>query len=282
MRLASSFSRNANVLTSEHPLTDDQIRSVAPSVFADHAHESRSSRYTFIPTSTVLDGLRREGFQPFAVAQSRARDASRHEFTKHLLRFRRADTIARGPDGILPEVIIVGSHDGTTSYQMLAGLLRLACMNGLVTVSGPAEEIRVHHKGDVAGRVIEGAYTIVNTFDQVFDNVERLRAIPLLETEQRAFARAALVAKYGEPETGAFPITEEQVLRSKRTDDEGRDLWSTYNRVQEHLLDGGLRARSATGRRLRTRPVTGISQNVALNKALWTLADEMAKLKAAA
>jgi hypothetical protein len=52
--------------------------------------------------------------------------------------------------------------------------------------------------------------------------------------------------------------------------------------VQENLIRGGQRAaRTPTGRRQKTRPVEGITQNVQLNRALWTLADEMAKLKAA-
>ena len=33
------------------------------------------------------------------------------------------------------------------------------------------------------------------------------------------------------------------------------------------------------GRRTRTREVGGVTQNVNLNRALWTLADEFAKLK---
>ena len=40
------------------PLGDDQLRRLAPSAFAAHKHESRSERYTYIPTSAVIDGLR--------------------------------------------------------------------------------------------------------------------------------------------------------------------------------------------------------------------------------
>lgn len=87
-------------------------------------------------------------------------------------------------------------------------------------------------------------------------------------------------AKYGPSETGAFPITESQVLRAQRSDDVGQDLWRVFNRTQENLVRGGVRGRAATGRRIRTRAVTGISENVGLNRALWTLAEEMAKLKA--
>jgi hypothetical protein len=61
-------------LRADHPLSDDQIRSVAPSIFADDKHASRSDRYAYIPTGAVLSELRKEGFQPFMVCQTRVRD----------------------------------------------------------------------------------------------------------------------------------------------------------------------------------------------------------------
>ncbi|MEN9476374.1 MAG: hypothetical protein RLZZ300_515, partial [Pseudomonadota bacterium] len=59
--LASRFASRSPSLRSDHPLSDEQIRAVAPSIFAQAAHESRSARYTYIPTIEVLAGLRREG-----------------------------------------------------------------------------------------------------------------------------------------------------------------------------------------------------------------------------
>ncbi|MNY69161.1 hypothetical protein D3C86_2070570 [compost metagenome] len=66
----------------------------------------------------------------------------------------------------------------------------------------------------------------------------------------------------------------------RRTDDDRRDLWAVFNRTQENLIKGGLRARVANGRRQSTRPVQGIDQNLRLNRALWLLADGMRQLKA--
>jgi hypothetical protein len=76
------------------------------------------------------------------------------------------------------------------------------------------------------------------------------------------------------------PITENQILRPKRREDVSGDLWTTFNRVQEHLVKGGLRGRSATGRPTTTREVKGIDQGIKLNRALWILAEEMRKIKA--
>jgi hypothetical protein len=97
--------------------------------------------------------------------------------------------------------------------------------------------------------------------------------------EQAAFANAALALKY-ETDIAPAPITETQLLRPNRQADTAGDLWTTFNRVQENMMRGGLRGRSAVGKRITTREVTGIDQNIKLNRALWVLAEEMRKLKA--
>ncbi len=85
MQLASRFASRSPVLRSERPLSDDQIRAVAPSIFADAPHESRSERYSYIPTATVLQELRGEGFEPFMVCQTRVRHDDRRDYTKHMI-----------------------------------------------------------------------------------------------------------------------------------------------------------------------------------------------------
>lgn len=49
MQLASRFASRSPSLRSVYPLTDDQIHRVAPPIFADAPHESRSQRYAYIP-----------------------------------------------------------------------------------------------------------------------------------------------------------------------------------------------------------------------------------------
>ncbi|MEL3167793.1 DUF932 domain-containing protein, partial [Escherichia coli] len=69
MRLASRFGRY-NSIRRERPLTDDELMQFVPSVFSGDKHESRSERYTYIPTINIINKLRDEGFQPFFACQS--------------------------------------------------------------------------------------------------------------------------------------------------------------------------------------------------------------------
>lgn len=293
------FSRGngAASLRSNEPITLDRMRQVAPSVFAEGKHDSRSDRYAYIPTSEILSKLMNEGFQPFSVAQGGSRDDEKRGFTKHMIRLRHestgsmlAQTIQRGVhqfvnDGpVFPEIVLLNSHDGTSAYRLMAGMFRLACLNGLIVASSTLEDIRIPHKGDVAGRVLEGCFEIMDRLPTVSESMKEMQALRLTDGERQAFATAALVAKYDSAEEA--PIKAADLLGVKRGADAEPTIWNTFNTVQEHLVRGGDRyvQRNDNGRivaRRQTREVKGIDQNTGINRALWALAEEMKKLKTA-
>lgn len=276
MRLATTFN-NSNVLRKSTPLTDDELFRVAPSIFAQEAHESRSERYVYIPTIEVLNGLRKEGFLPFMAAQSKSRIEGKSDFTKHMLRLRHANAIQKDE---AYEIILINSHDGTSSYQMLAGFFRFVCQNGMICGDN-IQDIRVPHRGNITDNVIDAAYEIVEDFDLVDESIENMKSTQLLLPEQASFAKAALSLKYDEPTKA--PIDPEQLLTARRWEDKFNDnnntVWGSLNRIQENLIKGGLRGHSDNGRRTTTRAVKSIDNDIKLNKALWILADEITKLK---
>lgn len=270
MKLISRFGR-VNQIRRDRPLTREELMSHVPSVFSEEKHESRSERYTYIPTITLLDSLQREGFEPFFACQTRVRDLSRREHTKHMLRLRREGQISGKQ---VPEIILLNSHDGSSSYQMLPGIFRAVCQNGLICGESFGE-VRVPHKGDVVEKVIEGAYEVLGIFDRVDARREEMQALILPLPAQQAMAKAALTYRFGEE---FQPVTETQLLAPRRWEDQKNDLWTTYQRIQENLIKGGLAGRTATGRYARTRSVGGIDGDVKLNRALWVMAENMLQL----
>lgn len=278
-QLATRFGQNTFVIRSETPLVDEQMRRAAPSIFAEGKHGSRSERYTYIPTIEVLRGLRREGFEPFMVAQSKSRIEGKTEFTKHMIRMRHAGQMNARPEA--NEIILINSHDGASSYQMQAGMFRFVCCNGLV-VGNVSNDIRIPHKGNIQDEVIEGAFRVLEDFDAVDACTDGMKSLTLQPAEERAFATAALALRYGERGEGRppAPVSAEQLIKARRPEDLGHSLWSTFQRVQENALRGGQPGRSARGRHVHTRPVASIDRGVSLNRALWVLAEEMRKLKA--
>lgn len=278
MRLSSNF-RNPCMIRSDVALTNDEIAHNVPSIFAEEAHDSRSERYLYIPTVKVLDALRAEGFEPFMACQTRVRNEAKREHTKHMLRLRHKSQILTQEAN---EIILLNSHDGSSSYQMMAGKFRFVCANGLV-LGDMALDQKVRHSGreEVIDDVIEGAYEVLRQFEQIDHHLSDMKGQQLRPYEQEALATAALAYRYN-PVDGPAPVTASQLLMPRRREDRDSDLWTTFSRIQENTIKGGLSGRNKQGRRTTTRGVNGIDQDVKLNRALWVLAQAMQSAQQAA
>lgn len=267
-------------------LSEDDLRHFAPSIFATKAHESRSDRFVAIPTITMVRSLQAEGWEPVRANQSRTRDYTRRNFTKHMVRFRRADsqeaTNLKVGDNLL-ELILVNGNDGSAAYKMDAGVFRIACLNGMVVKSADYGNISIRHTGAAKDHVVEASYEILDNADRAMDATIKWSQIHLNEPKRKHLAVEALIARYGSDDYARplTTITADQVLTPRRYADDRRDLWTTFNVIQENLTQGGIHYRSfdalGQSRRMVSRQVRGIDQDVSLNKSLWGIAASLAE-----
>lgn len=79
------------------PMSNDQLRNIAPSIFSDTPIDGVSDRYAFVPTVSVLDTFREAGFYPIMASESKVRDNDNQGYQKHIIQFRNIDNILR-PD----------------------------------------------------------------------------------------------------------------------------------------------------------------------------------------
>jgi hypothetical protein len=281
------FGRGAVILTARGPegLTDTEIASACPAVFAPERHSSRSERYTYIPTLELVAGLRRGGLVPFEVRQGGSKSEEKRGYTKHMLRLRMqgATALAAGLGGLIPEVVLLNSHDGTSSYVMEGGLMRVLCTNGLMTGERLVEGVKVPHRGDVIGDVIEGAYRVLEQLPVAIEAASTMSQVKLNNTERLAFATAAASLRW-EPE--AAQPEPAALLAPRRAGDAGSDLWATFNAVQENLIRGNLgyvsRDQQNRLQHRTTRQVRSIDGDRGINRALWILAEAMQDSRLAA
>ncbi len=276
-----NFALGTPIRSKAVPLTLEQIQRAAPSAFATEAYEGMSARYTYIPTSDVIRGMMDSGFQPFQASQSRTRIEGKREHTKHMIRFR-AQNAAMVVGDSFPEVVLVNSHDGSSAYKLMAGIFRLVCSNGLIVADSMIGSVNVRHTGNVIAEVATGSIELVDHMPVAIDAIERWKQIQLTANDQSALAEAAHIVRFADSEGHVdTPIRPDQLLRVRRWDDKANDLWSTFNRIQENTTKGGLHAyKPGATRRTGTRAVNGIDQDVRLNRALWTLAEKMAEIRA--
>jgi hypothetical protein len=187
------------------------------------------------------------------------------------------------------EVVLVNSHDGTSRYELSLGAFRLACLNGMMVAEGLADIVKIRHTGNIINDVVLATQGIIERAPMVADAISLWKTIDLKPTEARILAEEAHSLRFDEQDTTA--PNAERLLQPRRYADHGTDLWTTFNRIQENAVAGGLKrkeipsrtdegtGRFIAGRQLRTRAVTGIAENNKLNRALWSLAAKMAEIK---
>lgn len=258
-------------------MTDERLRGVAPSVFADRAYQEMSDRYRFIPTIKVIDGLRKAGIVPVSAFQSRSRIPGKGEYTKHSIRFMIADDLGMKHLNVgdhRPEIQLVNSHDGTASYRLYLGLYRCICSNQMVVYDRSLMDMRVIHRGNghLVRSVVAQSRKLAQKAEGVLEVVERWRGIDLDEERQAKFAQEAL-GLYG----STIEVDPKRLLQRRRYADGNPDLWTVYNKVQENMIKGGLYGRNSKGKGVHTRAVASVDRNLEINLGLWRLADKFSR-----
>jgi hypothetical protein len=144
----------------------------------------------------------------------------------------------------------------------------------MVVQSSDHGSISVRHSGggDFQNRVIDATFQLMEDAPRTLEKIETWKQIELAPLQREAFATAALELK------PTKAVTPSQLLVPRRSEDRAADLWTTTSVVQEHLLRGGDRGRTTTGRRTTTRPVKSVGEDLRLNRALWTLTERLAEL----
>jgi hypothetical protein len=189
---------------------------------------------------------------------------------------------------MIPEIIVKNAHDGSSCFNIMAGLFRFVCGNGIIIADSTFATHRIKHIGFQDENVIDAVSDIVKTTPLIANKVSEFKEIIISKPEQLAFAEAALLAKYGKPEQGTISekFNLESLILPVRRDDRitynataENSLWNSFNILQEKLVEKGGRFARNNYRTKRARAITSVSENVRVNQALWSLTEKMAELK---
>lgn len=259
---------------SNTPMTDAEILKYAPAVFGREKFAKRTENYNLFNTYDIIKGMRAEGFEVAAAMQGGSRvDGSAPSNTRaHVVRFRAKDYFGDGDLNVgdcIPEIVLLNSHDGSTQFDISAGVMRKVCTNGLmVEVSGSGMQEKVRHMGHSFEEVIAAANSIGAKTAELKDNILEMQSINLTPYQVRDFLHDSLELKFGEGWRRMNLENPNALLEARREEDFGNTLWNVFNRVQENMLKGGVRV----NRRM-LRPITNIAEGARLNRGLWNIAD---------
>ena len=258
-------------------LETKDIETYCPSFYATHPTPEVSDKYTFLNTYDISLQLWDNGWMPTYAREQRSNKEENKGFTRHVVRWAHRDFAVNGER---IEIVGVNSHNLSASFSLMAGVYRLVCSNGMIAQTGDLGSFKIKHIGDIGEQVQIAVDGISKTASKIAGSIGAFKTIDLSLNEQGVFASAAHGYMY--PEAEKAPIQPTALLKCRRAADNTNDLWATFNRIQENAVKGGLRGRSATGRKTRTRAIKDIGRDVKLNKALWAMADKMAAIKKAA
>jgi hypothetical protein len=254
-------------------LTLSDVRELAPAAFSTIAHPRTSTRYSLFRTGDIVESLLDQGWEITRAGQSRiATKTGRQltDFSRHI--------VALSQPGLTYkderiETLLINSNDGRTAFHAELGVYRFVCANGMIDATANLADANIRHFGYTQEQVSGFAQKVVERAPEVLNVIDAWKAKNLNADEQEALAAFALSARYGED---VPPIEAHELLLVRRDQDYGRDLWHTFNRVQENVLRGGQSYQRPGSRRNQTsRPIRSIATNVRLNKALWNAASAL-------
>ena len=252
-------------------LSKEEIKSKAPSIFTSTAAQGVSEKYTHIPTSNVIEDMDLLGWKVVDAKEVKARKGI--GFQKHLLVFRNEDVVINGADGdtVFPQILLTNSHDGKNSFTFTAGLFRMICENGLVISTEQFEDVKMRHMGYTFEELQEQIKGMVERLPLTVESMNKMKQIEMSQDMAVEFARKAITTRFNENEIENISVDINELLHPTRKEDEGKDLWSVFNVVQEKILDGDFNYTFGTKVR-KARKIKNFNQDLKINKELFSIA----------
>lgn len=232
-----------------------------------------SDKYMFIDTKKVIADMADLGYQVADFSRPKARTKAGH-YGIHQVDFRKPENMAR-PNGEAPRVIFMNSYDGSKKAQIVSGVIRFICTNGLVAGDIHQNE-KFLHLGDYEEQLLAHIKSSTQTADRVFGRIETFQTVsidPHLALEMADRAGRLRFPVGDDP----LPVKAKTLLQPRRREDMSDSLWMTWNRLQENLLKGGVPIMAEDGRVTLSRPLQQIQKAHDLNRDLWNLLEEYAE-----
>jgi hypothetical protein len=219
------------------PVNNDLNKAVAFAHTLDPNYIKNNQRMKqkefYIPTIDVVQKLQNEGWLINGVDEQLNKKT--RKITNNYVQMTHPDFAVKnkqGKDEAYSSITISNSCSGNQPLSMSLGAYRMVCSNGHIRFDENAEheEIKhteinyrdldrfVHNMNDKAQKLI----TELNMWKQQDMTIEQMRKL--------AYNAAKL--RYSEDDENFKPI---DLLRVLRAEDEGNDVWTVFNRIQENL-----------------------------------------------
>lgn len=196
--------------------------------------------YGFVSTKQILDVFQSKGWSVVDTKTLNVRNERRQGFQRHLVALENPAFPSipglTSENASRPRLMLLNSHDGTTAFRMFIGLLRIACLNGVI--SGTAlRDFKAVHSKNVLNRLGEGIEFLSNNMSELFNQVQRLQGVQFTDAMIQEYVRTMFNARLS---SVGKVISVDYTLPVRRVEDKATDGFTVFNRVQEVLVRGGI------------------------------------------
>lgn len=257
-------------------LSLEQAKVLAPQAFATAPAPTVSDKYSFLPTTRIIEDMQTLGWSLCgAKASKKGKSAIRAEFGMHIVEFFHPDIKIKSGDETEAyiKVVIMNNMMGVGKIRVEVGVFRLVCENGLVIKDADFGSFRLKHRGYSFADLQEMINDIVGRLPIAVNKINVFNTVELTKDQQESFATEAIKIRMGDGKVVTVDEIE-QVLQASRPEDEGDTLWCVLNRVQESLIRGGVAFTNEKGKTRRSKHLKNFAQDMKVNQDLWELANQ--------
>ena len=237
---------------------------------AQTKHNCTSDNYQFVDSKQVIKQFENKGFQLDSVSSAQVRNPSKEGFQKHIMIFSRPDLIL--DDGNKVQILARNAHDGSSSLMLNIGVYRAVCANGLVA-GNDLFQSRVIHLGDIRKKINDSIVEIAAKTGDLKKQVNLMQSNELDFKDNLNLLQFAADIRLKDIDN-LLSVDLNTIDRVRRRDDFGQDLYTVFNRIQESIIRGGIKYRTAKGKNT-TCKINSITKNIELNRQLWSKAIEL-------
>ena len=249
-----------------------ELKLAMPQAFVSAPSARVSKKYSFIPTSVILEDLDKLGWKIREVVNPKYKSTANQSHGKHMVRlFNENIHITSGADKNFVEIALYNSSNGLSKFKMEVGIFRFVCENGMVVKSEDFGSINVRHSGYSFESLKASIDEMIVKLPEVAGKINQFSAKELTTSEIQGLAKAAYDLRGG----GRTPNAEElaEILKVRRPEDEGNSLWVVFNRIQESVVRGGQMFIDARGRMREQKAIRNLDKSLKINQELWALAE---------
>lgn len=249
----------------------------------DQRHLTKSSRFQPVKPELIADVLSNHGFTMASLKTGKARLTDRESHQTTIARYR-SNTEMKIGGNYLDIVAKVPHLYG--AVELFVGTYRVICSNGLTT-GFKFDSYKVKHLGNPTDQILEALPKLVAQEKLLVETIQAMQNRVLTNFELIEIANRVAIIRL-EGINNAHNVNYLGLLKRHRNEDQGNDLYTVLNVLQENIVRTGLTyqtiltnsltnetvVRNATARRIGETSVRSIN----INSRIWDVATEFLKV----